>query len=179
MFSVCRAKPGVFRVTALVVVLSFLWIIIGADMTLAQQEVTVPAGTVVSFTTSQAISPKVLHVGDRVNLAVTYDVIVDGIVVIKAGTIAAAEVTESTTSGAVGKPAKIGISIKRVEAIDGSTVPLYGTKLAEGQSKVGTAVIVTILCCVLGLLIKGGTAELPAGTEIQTETAGAVKVTAE
>ncbi|MBU1319435.1 MAG: hypothetical protein KKH67_09610 [candidate division Zixibacteria bacterium] len=179
MFAICEARPRIFRVTALFVMLSFFWITIGADMALAQQEVTVPAGTVVSFTTSEVISPKVLHVGDRVNLRVTYDVIVDDIVVIKAGTKAVAEVTESTTSGAVGKPAKIGISIKRVEAVDGSTVPLYGTRLAEGESKVGTAVIVTILCCVLGLLIKGGTAELPAGTEIQTETAGTVKVTVE
>jgi len=177
MFLHIRSNPTVCRTIVGLLICSMIWLVMKPYEAIAQQTVTIPAGTVVTFRTSNAISPKVYHVGDNVHLTVAYDVVVDNHVVIKAGTAAKAEVIESRNKGPVGQAAKIAISLRRVDAVDGTTIPLYGTRLAEGDSNVATAVIVTILCCVLGLLIHGGEAELPSGTEIQAESAGSTEVT--
>ncbi len=176
MFKKVNEKSMFSKFTLYLSLLSFVWVIMGCDIALAQTKVTIPAGTIVSLLTYQSISPEVHKIGDRVSFTVAYDVVIDGKTVIKAGTDVFGEITESKLRGAIGQAAKIGMSIRRVNAVDGTIVPLYGAKFAEGQSKMGTAIVVTVLCCVLGLLIKGGDAEIPSGSEIQAETAGTIVV---
>ncbi|MCJ7645997.1 hypothetical protein MUO65_03705 [bacterium] len=138
--------------------------------------VSVPPGTRVLLRLEETVSPETKSVGDQVTLSVVSDVVVNGKVVIAAGAPAAGEVTVSSKKGAVGKPAEIGFQVTSVMAVDGKSVPLRATRKAEGKSKMTEAIVVTILCCVLGLLMKGGEASFEKGLTIEAETSFPVSV---
>ncbi len=138
--------------------------------------VSIPAGTRVRLRLEETVSPETKNAGDQVSLSVIHDVIVDGKVVIAAGAPARGEVTVSSKSGAVGKPAEIGFQVTSATAVDGKSVPLRATRKAEGKSKITEAVVVSILCCVLGLLMKGGKASFEKGLTIEAETSFPVSV---
>ena len=105
---------------------------------------------------------------------------VDGNVVIEGGARATAEITLSQKKGAVGKPAVIGVMVRSVEAVDGTMIPISGIKQVTGENKQSEALIVTILCCILGLMIQGGEAEIAAGTNMEAtiDATTAVEVSA-
>lgn len=128
------------------------------------EEVRVPAGLTVVLAFEDAVSPETAQVGQRVFLRVQEDVVVDDAVVISNGALATGEVSQSVKKGAVGKAAAIGVIVRTVEAVDGTSIPISGTKMIEGESKQSEALIVTILCCILGLLMNGGDAEIAAGS---------------
>lgn len=138
--------------------------------------VSVPPGTRVLLRLEETVSPETKSVGDQVTLSVVSDVVVNGKVVIAAGAPAVGEVTVSSKKGAVGKPAEIGFQVTSVMAVDGKSVPLRATRKAEGKSKMTEAIVVTILCCVLGLLMKGGEASFEKGLTIEAETSFPVSV---
>ncbi|HOP05752.1 MAG TPA: hypothetical protein PLF13_00530 [candidate division Zixibacteria bacterium] len=143
------------------------------------ESITVPAGTVVSLRTVEELHPRNLHIGDRVVLRVASDVIIQGKTVIAAGASAHGEITAAKKKGMAGVNAEIGLSVRSVEAVDGTNVALYGTKYSGGQSKTTESVIFTILCCVLFLLMQGEDASIPSGTLIDAELAGTVQVQVE
>jgi hypothetical protein len=70
-------------------------------------------------------------------------------------------------NGLLGAEGELEIAVKSIKAVDGTSVYLSSNNLAdEGSNKVVLSVVVT-LCCLFGFLIKGGQAEIPAGTQVQ------------
>lgn len=138
--------------------------------------VSIPPGTRVLLRLEETVSPETKNVGDSVSLSVVSDVVVDGKVVIASGALATGEVVVSTKSGVLGKAAEIAFQVTSVTAVDGKSIPLRATKRAEGKGRVTEAVVVAILCCVLGLLMKGEKASLEPGIRIEAETAFPVSV---
>jgi uncharacterized Zn-binding protein involved in type VI secretion len=138
--------------------------------------VTVPFGTPVSLRVQERIHPSTNQVGQSVVLVADRDVVVEGKVVVRAGARATAEVTRSTKRGEVGKPAEIAIEAKSVEAVDGTMLALDGTKLVAGESKQTSSLVITLLCCLLGLLQQGEDAEIMAGSLVDATVQGAQTV---
>jgi fructose-specific component phosphotransferase system IIB-like protein len=132
----------------------------------AAEAVSVPAGTALTLALEDGLHPDSALVGQKVFFRVVNPVVIDGKTVIAAGARATGEVTHSQKKGPVGKPAVIGVMLRHVEAVDGSMVPVTGVKRIEGENKQTDALIITILCCILGLVIQGGEAELIAGTQV-------------
>jgi len=153
-----------------------MWGTLLTHVAVAQEAVKVPSGTVVTLRTMTPLTPEQLNVGDLVILAVVSDVVVDGKVVIKAGAEARGEITSSKSRNMIGIAARIGLSVRSVTAVDGSTIPLFGTKLAEGKSKMTVSIGLSLVCCILFALMKGGDATIPAGTQIQATVAGTTSV---
>lgn len=147
----------------------------------AAEAVTIPAGTPVMLAFQEAVRPLTAQVGQKILLRTTSPVVIDGKTVIAEGAIANGEVTSAQKKGAVGKPAIIGVMLRTVEAVDGTLVPVSGTKVVEGENQQTTALVVTILCCILGLLMQGGDAEIAAGSSLdgRTDIATTVQVTVE
>jgi len=139
--------------------------------------VTVPVGTPVLVVFNNPVDPASVTPGQTVTLSVVDPVVIDGATAIKAGAAVLGEISVAEKEGAVGKPAKVGIVLRHVTAVDGTNIPLTGMKQLEGENKQTTALVVTILCCVLGLLMKGGSAVIPAGAQIQATTMAPVAVT--
>lgn len=156
-----------FQLSTLLTLFAFVLTFVLPHEVIAEKKIQIPAGTRILLRTLQTITPKEFKVGDRVNLAVASDVIINGNVVIKAGAEATGEVTVSKERGIAGQADKITISLKSVKAVDGTFVPLSGTKSVEGEEKMVMAIILALLCLPL-VLIKGGEASIPEGTQIDT-----------
>lgn len=164
------------RFSALVMLLAFTWHIFFFSATAVAATVSVPVGTAVLVVFNEAVDPAMAVPGQTVTLSVVNPVVIDGATVIKAGAPVLAEVTAAEKRGVVGKPAKIGVTLHYATAVDGTNIPLNGLKQVEGENKQTTSLVVTILCCGFGLLMKGGTATIPAGSQIQATTMAPVTI---
>ena len=161
---------------ALLCLLSFSWIQLLFPVVALAATVQVPAGTVVVATIDSTIDPKTVTVGQRINLRVANDITVNGQVVIAAGAPVVAEITQASGPGSIGKPAIIAVTLRSVTAVDGTVIALSGQRAQEGENKQTSSLVVTILCCVLGLLLKGGEATLAAGTVVDGSTVTSAEV---
>ena len=84
------------------------------------------------------------------------------VVTLKAGTTIPLELVSTLSS-----EGELTVTIRSVKAVDGTMVYLSGSSLSdEGGNKLALSIVLTI-CCLFGFLIKGGKAEIPAGTQIQ------------
>lgn len=138
-----------------------------APFTSAQKKVTLKAGTPVILATIETVSSKTTVSGNTVDFKVVTDVIVDGNVVIPAGTIAKGQASNVSRASAIGKGGEITVGINNINALDGTLVPLSGANIsASGKNKVGLAIVCGI-CTLFGFLIPGSQAELPAGSQTQ------------
>ena len=138
-----------------------------APFTSAQKKVTLKAGTPVILATVETVSSKTTVSGNTIDFKVVTDVIVDGNVVIPAGTIAKVQASNVSKASAIGKGGEITVGINNINALDGTLVPLSGANIsASGKNKVGLAIVCGI-CTLFGFLIPGSQAELPAGSQTQ------------
>src|SRR3989339_79254 len=129
-------------------------------------QITVRSGTEVVVKTVTTLIPDNLRVGDMVNLVVAKNVVINGATVIKEGAKVNAEVVSAKDNNYIGIAGKIGLSLKSVEAANGSTIMLSGSKHVEGKDKMVVSIGLSLICCILFALMKGGEASIEAGTEI-------------
>jgi hypothetical protein len=174
-----KRRSGLFGLLVLVTLTVFFWTFVTPHQAIAQQKIQIPAGTSVLLKTNTTLTPKELNVGDTVELSVVSDVIVDGVVVIKAGASARGEVVASKDRGMIGIAAELGLTVRSVQAVDGTTVALSGSKMVEGKDRMVLSIGLALVCCLLFALMKGGDANIPAGTQIQSTVAGTTTVTAQ
>ena len=160
-----------FQGLALVTLVAFAWFVLPSHRAIAQAVVQLPAGTMILLATDSTLAPAQLNIGDIVQLTVAADVVIDGQVVIKAGAEAVGEITASKENNLIGIAAKMGLAIRSVQAVDGTIVPLHGTKLVEGKDKMALSIGLSLLCCVLFALMKGGEATIASGTQIEATIA--------
>ena len=138
------------------------------NQVIAQQKekVKLTSGTVVALSLEKAVNSDMTE-GTSVDLRVVRDVTAGDKVVIKSGTLATGTITDVSSSGAVGKAGKVSIKLRSVKAVDGQEVFLKGSVDKQGDDKVVLTVILGLLCLPL-FLLNGGTASIPAGTELRT-----------
>ncbi len=122
-------------------------------------------GTDVKLRFLEPLSSKTAHVGDPVTLELAEDLRVNDMVVVREGAKAAGEITTAKKAGMLGKPGDLAMQLFYLKAGD-SKIKLRGTKGKEGESKVSTAIVLTVLVGVFGLMKHGKNAEIPAGTSI-------------
>lgn len=123
--------------------------------------------------------------GDLVEFQVTDNVIIDGVLVIPAGSKATGEVTKISSAKGFGKDGKLEIDFKTVEALDGTPVSLIlGDKAKEenknmayaaGASVTG-AIILGPIGLVGGAFVKGRQVEIPVGSKMYLEVKDSVSV---
>jgi hypothetical protein len=171
-----KVRGTILSAVSVVLLAVFIGNIFFPSIALAAAEINIPVGTIVLLSAGQTIEPGTVTVGQSIQLTVVNDVVVGGDVVIRAGAIATGEVSQAVKEGSIGKPATIALTLRSVEAVDGTTVPLQGMKSVVGENKQTASVVVTILCCILGLLMKGGPAEITQGSTIEATVAIATTV---
>lgn len=158
LFKSCYFKPVVFLMALAMLTMSF---------TLPNGTVVLKAGTVIPMELISTITSKSARSGQMVDFRVMSDVKVDGKTVISAGSIAQGQIVRAKKSGLLGSEGELEIAVKSIKAVDGTNVYLTTNNLSdEGSNKVALSIVLTI-CCLFGFLIKGGQAEIPAGTQVQ------------
>lgn len=131
----------------------------------SQDKVKLTAGTVVALSIENSVNSDA-SVGATVHFRVIRDVTVNDKVVIKSGSIATGTISEVSSSGALGKGGKVAVKLNSVQAVDGQNVYLSGSLDKQGEDKVVLTVILGLICLPL-LLLHGGDANIPAGTEVR------------
>jgi hypothetical protein len=97
---------------------------------------TVAAGTPIELELIDGASSKTSQVGDVVSARVAKDVVVDGVVVLAAGTRAFGTVTEAVPLKKIGGQAKLAVAFNKVER-DGEDTAIAATYAAEGEKQTG------------------------------------------
>ena len=85
--------------------------------------VTVPQGTYLRFATVNALDPATANVGDDVPLRLLRPLIVEGVILVPAGTVFHGTVTQVTQPGKHCVQGEVKWKLERIEFADGSTAP--------------------------------------------------------
>ena len=149
------------------------------------KQITLPAETLVKVALETTISSSTAQVGDKVVYRVTEDVMVEGRVVVPAGTRSIATVTEVTAAGRLGKDGRVLVDFGRVSSLDGTKIPLEvderateknrSLELAAGASMAGI-ILLGPVGLVGGYFVKGRDVQIEANTQFYVETARAIPV---
>jgi hypothetical protein len=133
------------------------------------REVIIKAGTPIPVRLNETVTSEESTAGQTVRFTVTRDVLVDDVVVIKAGSEVVGEVTFSEKKGSFGKEGKLFLVLRYAEAVDNTRVPLRAKLSETGQEKVALSWLVCPC-------IKGTGVEVQAGTETKAYVDYATKV---
>ncbi|MDH3926000.1 MAG: hypothetical protein OET41_15495, partial [Xanthomonadales bacterium] len=107
--------------------------------------------------------------GDRVSQGqlvaskVWRDVVIDGVVVVKAGTPVISRVDSVKRRQIAGVKGQMTIGAYETQSIDGQTIQLSGGYHKEGKSRMAVAITLGVLL-IIPIFIPGEAAELPSGT---------------
>ena len=104
--------------------------------------------------------------GARFNLKLEEEIKVGERVAVPAGTKAVGTVVSSKKKGFMGKGGELNVMIDYLISND-QRIRLRAAKSGEGNDKVGSAVVLTVLFGPLGLLKRGHNVEMNPGTVIQ------------
>ncbi|MES2219995.1 MAG: chitobiase/beta-hexosaminidase C-terminal domain-containing protein [Acidobacteriota bacterium] len=120
-----------------------------------------PRGVEVPLVVTGDVTSKQLAIGDTIPLALAKDLTVDGVVVAKKGTPAAASVIQVDGAGFAGQPGTITFAVHSLE-VPGNAIPLDGTETKEGRNKYNTVRSVAIVPFVgiTALFVHGKQAEI-------------------
>ena len=127
-------------------------------------------GTPVILRLSEEVSTKTKNINDIVHLEIARNVLVDGKVVIKAGTPATGTVNICTKPDIIGQEGTVGFFVNSTKAVDGQWVSLRANLTRSGRNKEILSAGAAYVCCPLFGLIKGTNAIYPEGSEIKAYT---------
>ncbi|MBE3583531.1 MAG: hypothetical protein IMX01_05395 [Limnochordaceae bacterium] len=166
-----QGGPLVQRVEKLV---SLVWP--GGKLNL--DKVNVPATTLVKVQLLAGVSSDAAEVGQTVPYKVVEDVRVGNRVVIPAGTLAQARVTEVQKAGPLGRAGRIVLDFGVMPAFDGTLIPLGVAKRATTENEslglaAGASVAGILLLGPIGLVsgyfVQGKNVSIPSGTSFYVE----------
>lgn len=138
--------------------------------------ISIPIGTPVTISLLEELSSKTASIGQRVQFIVESDVKVKGVLVFKKHAPAIGEVTGVSAAGMVGVAGSLTVSLRQVQAVDGTMVAISSTKGGKGKSKLASTIAISVLCCVFALFRKGKNVEFKAGSLYNAYTLGTVQV---
>jgi Caspase domain len=129
-----------------------------------QKTVRLQEGTTIRLILKDELSSKTAAVGDVVELEVNEDVVVEGWIVIKAGTPVKAEITEASKAKMLGKQGKIDFIANFTTSVDNQNIRIRSSKKFEGKNKTTGVVAAAVIIAPVALIFKGKEAKLPKGT---------------
>lgn len=122
-----------------------------------------PQGTSVRLRTLSPLSSMDNKTGDRFDLEVAEDVLLNGRVVIPRGSPAKGEITMVKKKGMWGKSGKLETRVLSVRA-NGRDIPLRGTVADKGDTGTAGVVGAILVLPIAGFFVTGTSASLPQGT---------------
>ncbi|MCY3963387.1 MAG: hypothetical protein OXG83_00010 [Acidobacteria bacterium] len=145
------------------------------------ERVRIPAGTTVYCVLDESLSTKkkssnFVRLGDRVRARVAEDVVIDGRVVIEAGTVVWSEVSKARRAKIAGIRGRLEVEANTVAAVDDSSIRLAGGYDRSGRGRFVTAAVLAKVIAWPFILIKGKQAHLSRGVIFDAQTAAPAEV---
>jgi hypothetical protein len=122
-------------------------------------------GTEVELNFLETLSSGSAVEGQRFNLELTGDLVIDGVVVAPRGAKAVGTVTHVKKRGRMGKAGELDVLLDYV-LVGEQRVKLRASSGKEGEGRVGSTVALTVLFGPIGLLKRGKDVTINAGTPI-------------
>lgn len=123
----------------------------------------VPKNTLINVEVTDLVTTRTAVIDDTFNLKLVDPVMLNGAVVIPAGTIGKGVVIDAGKPGIGGKPGKLVVSARYLD-LNGRQIPIRALKLdLTARSNSGQAVAVTMAIGMAGLLVTGGHMEIQSG----------------
>lgn len=122
-----------------------------------------------------SLSSKTSQRGDRFSLKLAEPLLLDGRLLIPAGTLAGGEVVHADRARAGGQAGELILAARYLEW-DGRQLPLKSLRAGVGRSRTGAAMGVMVAAGVAGFLVRGGQMEVPAGSPITATLREAVEL---
>lgn len=137
-----------------------------------EENINIPAGTIVTLENASAINSQNLSVGQNIDFFAADEVRVNGKTVIRRGAPAKGQVTRVQKAKGLGKEGSVEIEVRSIQAVDGSEIRLTSARVfEEGEDRQTAAILLGVLICILFLTKKGKEAEIAPGTIITGRTA--------
>jgi hypothetical protein len=136
-----------------------------------------PAGTELMFEMVDSLSSKTSQRGDRFSLRLIEPLVLDGQLLIPAGTLAVGEVVHADRARAGGQAGELILAARYLDW-DGRQLPLKSFRAGVGRSRTDAAVGVMVAAGVAGFLVRGGQLEIAAGSPITATLREAVELAA-
>ncbi|MCW3845781.1 hypothetical protein OF829_00910 [Sphingomonas sp. LB-2] len=136
--------------------------------------ITIPALTVVTVEIMVDLGSKISKSGDTFPIRLAAPIVVNGVEIVPAGVTGMGEVIHAKRSGGSGAAGELVLAARYLE-VDGRRLRLRSMNLsANGRSNINTAFAISAVGPpVVGFLIKGKQANVPAGTIADAKTAEA------
>jgi hypothetical protein len=119
----------------------------------------------VRFLNEVTTEDRASSVGDRIRLEVASDVVLDGAVVIPAGTPVTGELTAVRNKGMWGRSGKIEGRLVSL-SLNGRIIRMSGAFDDRGVTGTAGVVAAVVLVPVVGFFVTGTSARIPAGSEV-------------
>lgn len=135
----------------------------------------IPEGTEVVVRFEEAITSATAKEGDRFTISNGESIDLGAGKSVPAGFVGAGEVTHSKKRKAMGQAGELNVRFDYIKVGD-QKIRLRGTKAGEGDARVGTTVVLTVLFGPLGLLKKGKDIEINKGQSIKAYVDGDTEI---
>lgn len=147
-------------------------------------EVEVPEATLVKIRLLEEVNSSSARVDQEIPYRVASDVMVEGRLVLPAGTEGRARVVKVEAAGSLGRSGRVELDFGVVRAIDGTDIRMHvdekaaeqNTQAAAAAASVAGAVLLGPIGLVGGYFVRGQDHVIPAGTEFYVEVDNPVKV---
>lgn len=128
----------------------------------------VKAGTEIEMRTLDSLTSKKKksNIGDRFQLEVADNYIVNGVTIIPAGSRAIGEVTDMKNKGMWGKRGRLTAQVRSLR-VGNRQVRMTGTFDDAGSAGTAGVVGAVVVLPVAGFFVTGTSAEIPAGTKVK------------
>lgn len=134
------------------------------------EPVKLPAGMSVDLELQHHVNSAYVPAGSPVYFRVQKDVKIDDRVLIRAGTLATGKMEQAQKRGMVGHSGSMFLTVRTVDAVDGTVVAIDADLTKQGRSRVGATVAWSLFWGVPGLITKGVNPYLERGEKIVAQT---------
>ncbi|HEY4000634.1 MAG TPA: hypothetical protein VGO93_17320 [Candidatus Xenobia bacterium] len=132
----------------------------------AQSPYRIYQGTALAVRPAAEISSANAHEGDIVHFVVARPLVYQGVTLVAAGADAYGTVVKAEHSKALGRSGHLELTIDRVQAVDGSWIPVHCRTVDSGANQSAMAAGAVVFVSVFGALIQGHEAVIPTDHEV-------------
>ncbi|MBQ8417032.1 MAG: hypothetical protein IJX10_00110 [Phascolarctobacterium sp.] len=129
----------------------------------------IPKKTILKVELVEGANSKTHKKNQEVEIRLTENLIINGVLIIPKGTIGTAYVYKSRKAGGFGRKGILQIAGKEFKTINNITVPLKKGLSGKGKTDGGAVAVAAAVSLVGGLFMKGSNIDYPAGTNFEVE----------
>jgi hypothetical protein len=131
--------------------------------------VKLPAGMSVNLELQHHVNSGYVAAGSPIYFRVAKDVLIDGQVLIRAGTLAIGKMEQASGRGMVGRSGSMSLDVHSLKAVDGTVVAIAADLSKKGRSRAGATVAWTLFWGIPGLVTHGVNPYLERGMVVVSE----------